>query len=89
MSYLITVFLTFILTLLLTPLILFIRARRDERIDASFFGVMYLVMAYCTIHLFKLSQLRDQDGNRPLWWVADKNRPGMNDLFKDILGKKV
>ena len=81
MSYILIALLAFVLGLLLFPALAFLRARRGDNVDPSFFGILYFVFAYCVVHLGELKDLAYPNGVKPFHY-ADKNK----DLFKDILG---
>jgi hypothetical protein len=70
--------LSFILGILLFPLMLFIRARRNSEWDDSNIFNMYRVVAYLAIHPDKFGRLQDEEGNYPFWYIN-------KDEFSDIV----
>lgn len=69
MDYLIILFLGFFLGVLLCPMVLFLRARRDPAWDDSNVFNMYRVFAHLTTRPGDFAEMQYQDGRRPFRYI--------------------
>ena len=60
---------TFILGVILTPMILFIRARRDDAWDDSNMTNIYRLIAHITTHPSDFGKMQYKDGTKPFWYI--------------------
>ena len=65
----ITALLSFLLGLLLFPLVLFIRARRDDACDDSNIMNMYRLIAHIATHPSDFGRMQYEDGKKPFWYI--------------------
>ena len=60
---------TFILGVILTPMILFLRARRDDAWDDSNMTNIYRLIAHITTHPSDFGRMQYKDGSKPFWYI--------------------
>jgi hypothetical protein len=84
MSYIVIAILAFILGVLLTPMLIFLRARKDEAWDKSNMTNIYRVVAHLASHPSDFGKMYYQDGYKPFWYIDDdefsdvvRTRPGL------------
>lgn len=70
--------LAFILGVLLAPMILFIRARRDDSWDDSNMTNMYRIFAHIATHPSDFGKMQYKDGSKPFWYIN-------KDEFKEVV----
>lgn len=81
MSYLLICLLSIILGILLCPLVIFIRARRDSAWDDSNMTNVYRVIAHLAVKPSDFGKMQFPGGKRPFWYI-DK------DELSDIVDSK-
>jgi hypothetical protein len=69
MEYVIIAILAFLLGVILTPLLLFLRARRDDAWDTSNMTNMYRLIAHITTHPSDFGKMKFDDGTKPFWYI--------------------
>ena len=62
-------FVTFLLGALCLPLLLFIRARRDDAWDDSNVTNMYRLIAHIGAHPSDFGKMSFEDGKKPFWYI--------------------
>lgn len=77
MSYILIMILSFILGALCLPLLLFIRARRDDAWDNSNMTNMYRLIAHISAHPSDFGKLQYPDGKKPFWYI---NKDELSDV---------
>lgn len=77
MSYILIMILSFILGALCLPLLLFIRARRDDSWDNSNMTNMYRLIAHIGAHPSDFGKLQYADGKKPFWYI---NKDELSDV---------
>ena len=77
MSYILIMILSFILGALCLPLLLFIRARRDDSWDNSNMTNMYRLIAHIGAHPSDFGKLQYPDGKKPFWYI---NKDELSDV---------
>lgn len=70
--------LSFILGALCLPLLLFLRARRDDSWDDSNMTNIYRIMAHIATHPSDFGKMKYDDGKRPFWYIN-------KDEFSDVV----
>lgn len=58
-----------ILGILLAPLVIFIRARRDSAWDDSNMMNIYRIVAHLATHPSDFGKMQYEDGKRPFWYI--------------------
>lgn len=81
MSYLLVCVLSIVLGILLCPLVIFIRARRDSAWDDSNMMNVYRVIAHLAVKPSDFGKMQFPGGKRPFWYI-DK------DELSDIVDSK-
>ena len=61
--------LSFFLGLILFPLVIFMRARRDDAWDDSNMTNIYRVVAHLATHPGDFGKMQYPDGKRPFWYI--------------------
>jgi len=80
MEYIIIAFISFLLGVLLSPIIVFIRARRDKAWDDSNMLNMIRIFAHLATHPSDFGKMRyDDDGTYPFWYI---NQDEFHDIVK-------
>ncbi len=59
----------FLLGVILTPLVLFLRARKDDSWDTSNVTNMYRLVAHITSHPSDFGKMQFEDGTKPFWYI--------------------
>ena len=60
----------FLLGVILSPAILFIRARRDDAWDNSNITNIYRVIAHLATHPSDFGRMQYADGKKPFWYIS-------------------
>lgn len=60
----------FILGMVSLPLVIFIRARRDNSWDDSNMSNIYRIVAHLATHPSDFGKMQYADGKRPFWYIA-------------------
>jgi len=71
------VILAFLFGILACPLIIFIRARRDDSWDDSNMMNIYRVVAHLATHPSDFGKMRYEDGKKPFWYI---NKDELSDV---------
>lgn len=71
MSYLLVSILSFILGLILCPLVIFLRARKSEKWDKSNMLNIYRVVAHLATHPEDFGKMYYDNGEKPFWYIDD------------------
>lgn len=79
MTILIITILAFLLGVLLTPALLFLRARRDDSWDDSNITNMYRVIAHLATHPSDFGKMQYSDGQEPFWYI---NKDEITDIVE-------
>ena len=69
----------FVLGVLLFPLIIFLRARRDDEWDDSNMTNIYRVVAHLATHPSDFGKMVYEDGSKPFWYI---NKDELTDVVK-------
>jgi len=75
----------FILGVICTPLMIFLRARRDDSWDDSNMTNIYRVVAHIATHPSDFAKMSYSDGKRPFWYL-DKDE--LSDVVNSRPNKK-
>ena len=59
----------FLLGVILTPLVLFMRARRDDSWDDSNMMNIYRLVAHIATHPSDFGKVQYPDGKKPFWYI--------------------
>lgn len=78
MGYLIVSIIAFLLGVILTPLLLFIRARKDASWDDSNMTNIYRIIAHLATHPSDFGKMQYSDGKKPFWYIN-------KDEFSDVV----
>lgn len=70
MEYILIALLSFILGIICTPLLLFLRARRDDEWDNSNMTNIYRLVAHIATHPGDFGKVQYPDGKKPFWYLS-------------------
>lgn len=77
MEYVLISLLSFILGALCLPLLLFLRARRDDAWDTSNMTNIYRLIAHIAAHPSDFGKLQYANGKKPFWYI---NKDELSDV---------
>jgi len=60
----------FLLGVILTPLVIFLRARKDDEWDSSNMTNIYRLVAHIGTHPSDFGKLQYEDGKKPFWYIS-------------------
>ena len=78
MEYIIIAFVSFLLGVLLSPIIVFLRARKDDAWDDSNMANMIRLFAHLATHPSDFGRMQYEDGTKPFWYIN-------KDEFADVV----
>ncbi len=79
MEIVIVAILSFLLGLILFPIVIFLRARRDDAWDDSNMTNIYRVVAHLATHPGDFGKMQYPDGSRPFWYI---NKDELTEVVK-------
>lgn len=79
MEYFLIFILSFILGALCLPLLLFLRARKDDSWDNSNMTNIYRLIAHIGAHPSDFGKLQYADGRKPFWYI---NKDELSEVVK-------